>query len=147
MGMGDGKKASVDKRMFDCIKMLLENGASYEECATFMKVGLSTVGRIKAAETFEEYRQQMNVAALKYRQNKKAKLEEKASSEAVVVEEKPKEPQPQVVEHRQSVTIQATHYMEMELKKHTELLTLISNKLAYIVEELAGPVEGEAKEE
>lgn len=147
MGMGDGKKASVDKRMFDCIKMLLENGASYEECAKYMKVGLSTVGRIKAAETFEEYKQQMNVAALKYRQSKKAKQEQEKASSTPAKEEKPQEPQPQVVEYRQSVTIQATHYVEMELKKHTELLTLISNKLAYIVEELAGPVKGEAKED
>lgn len=42
----------------------------------------------------------------------------------------------QVVRHEQSVTIIANHYMAEELKKQTELLTLISNKLAYIMENL-----------
>ena len=45
-------------------------------------------------------------------------------------------PQPQVVEHRQSVTIQATHYMMQEMKKTNELLELISRKLTFIVDQL-----------
>ena len=44
--------------------------------------------------------------------------------------------QPQVVEHRQSVTIQATHYMMQEMKKTNELLELISRKLTFIVDQL-----------
>ena len=45
--------------------------------------------------------------------------------------------QPQVVEHRQTVTIQATHYMMQEMKKTNELLELISRKLAFIVDQLS----------
>ncbi len=44
--------------------------------------------------------------------------------------------QPQVVEHRQTVTIQATHYMMQEMKKTNELLELISRKLTFIVDQL-----------
>ena len=47
-------------------------------------------------------------------------------------------PAAQVVEHHQTVTIQATHYMMEEMKKTNELLTLLNAKLAFIVEELAG---------
>ena len=45
--------------------------------------------------------------------------------------------QPQVVEHRQTVTIQATHYMMQEMKRTNELLELISRKMAYIVDQLS----------
>lgn len=47
-------------------------------------------------------------------------------------------PSVQVVEHRQSIVVQANHYMMEELKKQTETLKLISNKLAFIVDELTG---------
>ena len=40
------------------------------------------------------------------------------------------------MEHRQSVTIQATHYMMQEMKKTNELLELISRKLTFIVDQL-----------
>ena len=40
------------------------------------------------------------------------------------------------VVHEQSVTIQATHYMMEELRRTNELLTLISNKLAFVVDQL-----------
>jgi hypothetical protein len=49
---------------------------------------------------------------------------------------KPVEAPPQVVEHRQSVTVIANHYMMEQLQEQTRLLTLISNKLAFIVEQL-----------
>ena len=48
----------------------------------------------------------------------------------------------QVVEHRQTVTVQATWQMTQEMRKTNELLTLISNKLAAIVEDLYGTKEG-----
>ena len=43
-----------------------------------------------------------------------------------------------VIRHEQSVTIVANHYMAEEMKKQTELLELISRKLAFIVDELTG---------
>ena len=49
----------------------------------------------------------------------------------------PQPPQPtQVIEHRQTVTVQATHYMMQEMKRTNELLELISRKMAFIVESL-----------
>ena len=43
-----------------------------------------------------------------------------------------------VIRHEQSVTIVANNYMAAEMKKQTELLELISRKLAFIVDELTG---------
>ena len=42
----------------------------------------------------------------------------------------------EIVEHRQTIVVQASHYMLEEQKKTNELLTLISNKLSFIVDEL-----------
>jgi transposase-like protein len=43
-----------------------------------------------------------------------------------------------IKEIRQTVTVQATHYMESELKKCVELLTGIYAKLAFIIDDLCG---------
>ena len=49
----------------------------------------------------------------------------------------PQQSQPtKVIEHRQTVTVQATHYMMQEMKRTNELLELISRKMAFIVESL-----------
>lgn len=57
---------------------------------------------------------------------------------AALVPPVPAEPAVQVIEHRQSVTIQATHYMHELLKEQNDLLKGISAKLAFIVDELCG---------
>ena len=48
------------------------------------------------------------------------------------------QPQVQVVEHKQTITMVANHYMMEQLQKQTELLTLIGNKLAVIIDDLYG---------
>ena len=50
-----------------------------------------------------------------------------------------KDPDVQIVEHRQSVTLIANQYMAMELQKQTKFLELLNNKVAFIVDELIGP--------
>lgn len=115
---------------FKAIKTLLKGGASQKEAAEYMQVSTATTSMVARAETFEEYlhiqaERQMTrkqVAAIKIKETEKA-------------EEKPA---PQVIEHRQTVTIQATHYMMQELQKMNETLSLISRKLAFIVDDLCG---------
>lgn len=117
---------------FKAIKTLLKGGASQKEAAEYMQVSTATTNFVAKAETFEEYlhnqaERQMTrkqVAAIKIKETEKEKAEEK--------------PAPQVIEHRQTVTIQATHYMMQEMQKTNELLAQISAKLAYIVEDLYG---------
>lgn len=136
------KRKTIDARTYDAVKILLESGASKEEIAVMLKIGAVTVGRIKSSQSFEEYKADRSAwyfAQKKAAQEKEAKKAAEAAGAVPASQLVPKdEPPKQVVEYRQSVTIQATHYMETELKKHTELLTQISNKLAAIIEDLYG---------
>lgn len=139
---GTGRTAKVTESVFKAVKILSEGGATIKEISEYMKLGECTVTYIRRAETFEEYKQIIAALHAKWRQKKAA---EKAAKEAP--KEEPKEPpkeepkeapkeEPKVVEHRQSITIQATHFMMQELQKTNELLTGISAKLAFIVDEL-----------
>lgn len=134
---------------FSAIKLLLDGGASTQEAAKYMKVSTATIYAVGKNDTFADYvnwQTSRVLAAKKAREEKRAAAEKVAEKVGAVPaatlakpQEKPQEkPVPQVVEYRQNVTIQATHYMMEELRKTNELLTLISNKLAFIVDELCG---------
>jgi hypothetical protein len=121
---------------FKAIKTLLRGGATQKEAAEYMQVSTNTAFWVDKAETFEEY-QHMN--AEKHLAHKrvaaiKAKEAEKTAAQATPAQTAA----PQVVEYRQNVTIQATHYMMQKLEETNSLLKLISNKLAFIVDELCG---------
>ena len=124
--------------MFDAVKTVLKCGGSVTEVSKFMKLSWDVVKMIDSSETLEEYRQTM------YARNQK-KLEQKQVA-AIKAKEKEKESVPQIVETRQTVQITATHYMAEEMRKTNELLKLISNKLAFIVDELCG-VKTDAKQD
>ena len=121
---------------FKAIKIMLNGGATARECAEYMECSTGTVSTVRASETFEEY---INNLHAKY-DKAKSKPEKPQTAPAPVKEPEPAPQQTpvQIVEHRQTVTIQATHYMMQELQKTNEYLKLISNKLAFIVDELCG---------
>lgn len=122
---------TLTESMYKAIKILLNGGASVPEAAEYMKVSHTTVYYIRATENYEEYLQHKDELIAR----------RKARNAAVAINVKKKEEEkkePQVIEHRQSVTLVANHYMAEQLQKQTELLTLISNKLAFIVDELCG---------
>ena len=114
--------AKVTESIFNAVKTLIKGGATIKEAADYMGLSVGTINVIKASETFAEYKQNMYLRSRAYKGEKKAKPETA-------------EPQ-QVVEHRQTVTVQASHFMLEEQRKTNELLTLISNKLGFIVDEL-----------
>lgn len=134
-------KTVIDQEMFSVIKILIKSGETHAKIAEYMKVSTATVHRIRASETYEEYRNIMKAMAAQKKQKyaKEHKKEESAPVQTDAVPVQP-EPQVQVVEHRQSIKIEATHYMMTEMQKTNELLALISNKLAFIVDELTGNV-------
>lgn len=141
-------KSKVTEGKYKSVKILLASGATHKECAESMSLSAFTIGLINRSESYEEYKNQAYLHSSyarkkmkKEAEEKAREVEEKARKEAaapVVTEERSeKQEQPsQVVEYRQNVTIQATHYMMEEMRKTNELLTFISNKLAFIVEEL-----------
>ena len=123
------KFPAITEKKFRAAKILIQSGASNKEVADYLEIGLSTVGRIKAAEDYEDFCQARKAAAYK------AKVEAQKQKQQPEEQEQPVK---QIVEHQQSVTIIANQYMAEQLKKQTELLTMISNKLAFIVDELCG---------
>lgn len=140
-----GRYAKVTENKFKAVKILLASGATHNECADSMGLGVSTVGTINRSETYEEYRNATYIRSAyvrkKMREAAESANEDSQEDIAPAVDESEKEEQnkdqqTQIVEHRQTVTIQATHYMMEEMRKTNELLALISNKLAFIVDEL-----------
>lgn len=130
--------AKIDQKRFDAIKIMLESDATIPEVVKFMGVSSWTVSRIKKADTFEEYKNMLAAIALEQRKkkaNKPARTSDKEEP-AEHAEDCPAPVQPQVVEHRQSVTVQTTYYVSQKLDKMCELLTHISAKLAFVVDEL-----------
>ena len=133
---------------FKAIKILLNGGATVKEAAEYMKVSTAVVYMVNKSETLEEYQaygaeretKRKQTAAMKAKQEAARKAAEKVGAVPAA------QMIPQVVEHRQNVQIQATHYMETKLDKCIELLTGISNKLAAIVSDLYG-VKEDAKQD
>jgi len=132
----------VTEKIFTAVKILLESGAPVKEICKYFNLSNQTVYVLKNCESYQDYMQYVaektaksNAArAIKSKRAKEAAKKAESQTEATAKEE---QPVTQIVEHRQTVQITATHYMMEELKKQNELLTIISNKLAYIVEQLA----------
>ena len=138
----------VTKSKFDAVKILIEGGASTKEIAKYLDLSDNTIYVIKGCEKFEDYEQYLaekmakaNAArAVKMRESEKDKTEqpvEKSAEQPAPVAQQPAEAPVKVIEHRQTVMVQATHYMMEELKQQNELLKLISNKLSFIVDQLS----------
>ena len=131
---------------FRAVKILLKGGASVKEAAEYMQMSTATIYIIKNAENLDEYNAIRTARDSKRKQAaainaKEANAKEVAAqvgavpAATLVPDGKPVEI---VKEIRSSVTIQATHYMEEQQRKTNELLTQISAKLAFIVDELCG---------
>lgn len=127
----------VTQKIFDAVKILFDNGATYKEVAEFFNFSLSTANSIKVSETYEDYKHTSIVRSGRVRAIKakeKAKEEEKKQEEQRKQEEQKKsEPKPDETRG----TVQIPFYITQEIKKQNELLTQISNKLAFIVEQLS----------
>ena len=130
-------------KLFRAVKIMIAGGATSTEISEYFNISLSSISRVRQAETFQEYRV---MQAATYGKRKPAKTQDAPKQSEVVIPAAPQNPpmqqpapaqQPQVVEHRQTVTIQATHYMMQEMKKTNELLELISRKMAFIVDQLS----------
>ena len=130
-------------KLFRAVKIMIAGGATSPEISEYFNISLSSISRVRQAETFQEYRV---MQAATYGKRKPAKTQDDPKQSEQLNPAAPQNPpmqqpapaqQPQVVEHRQTVTIQATHYMMQEMKRTNELLELISRKMAYIVDQLS----------
>lgn len=130
-------------KLFRAVKIMIAGGATSTEISEYFNISLSSISRVRQAESFQEYRV---MQAATYGKRKPAKTQDAPKQSEQLNPAAPQNPpmqqpapaqQPQVVEHRQTVTIQATHYMMQEMKRTNELLELISRKIAYIVDQLS----------
>jgi len=125
----------VTPQIFDTVKTLLNSGVPVSQICDMLKLSNGAIYTIKACDDLQEYKDYYKASNDRSVRKKQKTSEQKGS--------KP-EPAQQVVEHRQTVTIQATHYMMEEMRKTNELLETISNKLAYIVDDLYGVKKAES---
>lgn len=130
----------VTESVFNAVKTLLKGGATGTECAKYMKISTPTVTMIRRSETYEEYMN--NRYAWTERKEKKSVGKQtnvaQQATQTNVAQQATAESDAHIAESKQTIVVQASHYMLEEQKKTNELLTSISNKLAFIVEELVG---------
>ena len=132
----DGKKkhTKVTEQLFETVKLLTKGGATIAQCVTATGVCNATVTYIRRAETFEDYKDIVLKCSGGHKQKLKREADLKALEEAKP--EPPKEEPTKPVEHHQTITLIANQYLAEEIKKQTELLSLINNKLTLIAEDL-----------
>lgn len=142
-------KTKITKSIYDCVKLLTKGGATIKECADYLKIGESTVSRIRQSESYEDYKSAAKAAFFGYSKKKAEQEEQKKVEDEQKKQEELKKQEENELKNRlnaspfqpvqpvvQTVQVQATHYMMEELRKMNQTLTLISNKLAFIVEQL-----------
>ena len=117
----------ITESKYNTVKILLRGGASIKEAAEYMSISEVTVYTIKNAETYTEYE---NIVAAKRYSRKK-------NVEAA----KPEQPETPVIsdDKQKGGTLSANYQINRiyEVLKHLdETMTLVSNKLGYIVDEL-----------
>ena len=132
--MANYKQGKVTQGIFDAVKICLESGNSIEQTAKFMKLSWDVVAMIRDAETLMDYKAAMYA---KYENRRKKNAAIKAAQEKKTEQETKPEPVKPVM-NPTVIKVEATHYMMTELQKTNELLTAISAKLAFIVDELCG---------
>ena len=106
----------VTSEVFNMVKIMLKGGATIAQISEICHISSWSINFIKKAESLEDY------FRISKRESRK-----KEDTEPV-----------NVPAERQTIVIQASHYMLEEQKKTNELLKAISNKLAFIVTELTG---------
>ena len=112
------KHKKVDDKTFNTVKRLLASGWQYKEISEMLDISRATIGRISQAKSPEEYTNNM-----------KTRFEEQGRSIQDNTPYNNKE-----IEHK--VTIVADRYMAEQLKKLVELMTLNSNKLTNMMENI-----------
>ena len=135
----------VTPSLFRAVKAMTKDGATYEEIEDFFKISHATVTRIKYAENYEEYRNECVARSKAIHAKRQAKRQEKKAAEMAAAQPEPeKKPEkveyvaPQVTPGGFLASSYQTNRIIEELAKQNEILKIISNKLAFIVDELTG---------
>ena len=134
MGAKPMQSLKITKGIFDAAKILLNGGATNAEVEKYLKVSKDVVTLFRRAETYEEYQ------AMMFEKSQRQKQQKRVAAMKANEEPKPETKTADVpaAEVNRVVTVQLSHYVMTEIQKQNELLTGISNKLAFIIDELCG---------
>lgn len=129
------KSIKVTEGVFRSVKLLIKDGATSREIGEYFKISTATVSIIRNSETYEEYKHN----ALEVSQRKRIKREQ-AAAIAIKAKEQAQKAETQEAEQPKASPVAGSYQMNRlieEMKKQNEMLAHISNKLAFIVEQLA----------
>ena len=135
------KKIRIDEKIYKTIKLMLKGGASHEEIREFKPISYETMRRIDRTDSYQGYLELQRRYLANRDRNRILKQEQDESKPEDKPEDKPEEtPETVLTDDRQkggtiSANYQVSRIYEL-LKQQNETLTLISNKLAFIVDEL-----------
>ena len=137
----------IDEKKFNAAKLLLTSGGELKEVADYLKIGYSTIKIINHSETYEDYKH--TIIAISAKQtDKRRKEREKAKEQYAppVAEIKPEaepenkpESKPELKVVNSAASAYQVNRMIDLMKQQLDMLTLISNKVAFIVDELTMP--------
>ena len=122
------KRTRITENIYNAVKLILRGGAKTKEAAEAMGISVNTVHRIGKANSYDEY---VNMAYM----NGSARYREQEKKEK---EERQEKPQAEPLK-QQGGTLSAGYQMNRIyelLKQQNEILTMLSNKVAFIVDEL-----------
>ena len=125
-------KAKMNERLFRLVKLMLKDGETIAETARYFDLGATTVQRVRASETFEEYQHIIMAIYAKKKAHKQAPVTE------VEIATVPAPEAPKKAPCGPETTALSRYYSDNRvwdaLKTQNELLTLISNKLTALLE-------------
>ena len=121
----------ITESIYNAVKMILKGGATAQETADAMGISVNSVYRINKSGTYAEY---VNLAYMngsaRYREATKQEAEQETEQKAEEIVEPLKQ---------QGGTLSAGYQFNRiyeALKEQNEILRLLSNKVAFIVDEL-----------
>lgn len=118
-------KTRITPDIYNTVKLMLNGGATEEDVSKFKRFSSETLRRIKKTKDYSDYVELLKVYNRK--QNERANKTEQVS---FLTDDKQK-----------GGTLSANYQINQiveELKRQNDILTLLSNKVAFIVEELTG---------
>ena len=121
--------SKVTAEIFRAVKIMTAGGAKIDEMAKCLKISRATISRIKASETLEEYQ------TIQKDYQKKVRDAHKDDNPDKPDETEAKDDSKDQKQYDMVSNYQIGRMIEL-LKAQNELLTHISNKLAFVVEQL-----------
>lgn len=122
------KRTRITENIYNAVKLILRGGAKTKEAAEAMGISVNSVHRIDKANSYDEY---VNMAYMngsaRYREQEKKEKEER--------QEKPHGEPLKLPGGQLSSGYQINRIYEL-LKEQNEILKLLSNKVAFVVDEL-----------